>query len=67
MPGESHTLTRPGAAAFLVMFTLDATARALLITVLPLQAYALLMDAQLVRFLYFGASGLGLCASLSVP
>jgi len=67
VPGESHTLTRPGAAAFLVMFTLDATARALLITVLPLQAYALLKDAQLVSVLYFGASGLGLCASLSVP
>ena len=42
-------------------------ARAVLITVLPLQAYALLGDAQLVSVLYLVASAFGLCASLSVP
>ena len=38
-------LARPGAPAFLVLFTLDTLARAML-TVVPLQAYALLADAE---------------------
>lgn len=67
MPRFLQSLTRPGAAAFLAMFTLDTMARALLITVVPLQAYALLDDAQLVSVLYFGAGLFGLSASLSVP
>jgi len=60
-------LTRPSAPAFLALFTLDTMARAVLITVLPLQAYTLLGDAQLVSVLYLVASAFGLCASLSVP
>ncbi len=67
MPNFLEPLTRPGAAAFLALFTLDSMARALLITVLPLQAYALLADAQRVSVLYFGASAVGLCGALSVP
>lgn len=67
MPRFLQSLTRPGAAAFLAMFTLDTMARALTVTVVPLQAYALLQDAQLVSVLYFAASATGLCASLSVP
>ncbi len=49
------------------MFTLDTVARAILITVVPLQAYALLADVQHVSLLYFAASAVGLCATLSVP
>lgn len=58
---------RPGAPAFLVLFTLDTLARAMLVTVVPLQAYALLADAQKVSVLYFAAGTVGLCGSLGVP
>ena len=58
---------RPGAPAFLVLFTLDTLARAILVTVVPLQAYALLADAQKVSVLYFAAGTVGLCGSLGVP
>ena len=58
---------RPGTPAFLVLFTLDTLARAMLVTVVPLQAYALLADAQKVSVLYFAAGTVGLCGSLGVP
>ena len=61
------TFDRPGAPAFLVLFTLDTLARAMLVTVVPLQAYALLADAQKVSVLYFAAGTVGLCGSLGVP
>ena len=59
--------SRPGPPAFLVLFTLDTLARAMLVTVVPLQAYALLADAQKVSVLYFAAGTVGLCGSLGVP
>ena len=62
-----HSLAQPSAPAFLVLFTLDTMARAVLITVLPLHAYALLETAQSVSVLYLTASAFGLSASLSVP
>ena len=49
------------------MFTLDTMARAILVTVIPLQAYALLADVQKVSVLYFAASAAGLCGTLTVP
>ncbi|MFQ5784999.1 MAG: MFS transporter [Alphaproteobacteria bacterium] len=58
---------RPGSAAFIGLFTLDTLARATLITVLPLQAFHLLGDAQRVSALYFAASAAGLCGSLAIP
>ena len=58
---------RPEAPAFLVLFTLDTLPRAMLVTVVPLQAYALLADAQKVSVLYFAAGTVGLCGSLGVP
>ncbi|NKB60136.1 MAG: MFS transporter [Alphaproteobacteria bacterium] len=67
MPRFLESLARPGYAAILAMFTLDTVARAILITVVPLQAYALLADVQHVSLLYFAASAVGLCATLSVP
>ena len=42
-------------------------ARAMLVTVVPLQAYALLADAQKVSVLYFAAGTAGLCGGLGVP
>lgn len=53
--------------AFVVLFTLDSACRALLITIVPQQAYALLGSAQLVTLLYLAASVGGLAASLAVP
>ena len=50
-----------------MLFTLDTLARAMLVTVVPLQVYALLADAQKVSVLYFAAGTVGLCGSLGVP
>src|SRR5262245_42871379 len=55
------------AGAFVFLFTCDAFARAILITLLPLQAYALLGAAQTVSVVYFLVAIAGLAASLTVP
>ena len=44
------------ARAFVILFTCDAFARAILISLVPLQAYELLGAAQLVSVLYFAAT-----------
>ncbi len=67
VPLKLATFARPEAPAFLVLFTLDTLARAMLVTVVPLQAYDLLADAQKVSVLYFMAGTIGLCGSLGVP
>lgn len=60
-------LVRPGPAAFLALFFLETVGRALLIAVIPLQALAILGDAQKVSLLYFGASIAGLLFSFAIP
>ncbi len=55
------------ARAFVLLFTCDAFARSILITLLPLQAYALLGAAQVVSVVYFLVAFAGLAASLTVP
>ena len=55
------------ARSFVVLFTSDAIARSLLISLVPLQAYALLGAAQLVSVVYFLVAFVGLAASLTVP
>lgn len=55
------------ARAFVVLFTCDAIARSILISVLPLEAYRLLGAAQLVSVVYFSAAIVGLSTNLSVP
>ncbi len=67
MPAKLAAFARPEAPAFLALFTLDTLARAMLVTVVPLQAYAILGDAQKVSVLYFAAGSAGLLGSLSVP
>ena len=42
---------RPEAPAFLVLFTLDTLARAMIMTAVPLQAYVVLGNAQQVSVL----------------
>jgi MFS family permease len=58
-------LPRPG--TFVALFSLAVWPRTLLITVIPLQAFAYLGDAQKVSVLYLVVSSLGLCGSLSIP
>ena len=53
--------------AFAGMFFATTFTRGVLLSVLPLQALALLGDAQSVSVLFFGISVAGICSSLLVP
>jgi MFS family permease len=55
------------ARAFVVLFTCDAFARAILITLVPLEAYGVLGAAQLVSIVYFLVGLLGLASNMTVP
>jgi len=55
------------AQAFVVLFTCDAFARSILISLVPLEAYDLLGAAQLVSVVYFLVGVLGLGVNLTVP
>ena len=57
----------PQAAAVASLFALDSFTRALLVTVVPLKALALLGGAQPVSVLYFAVGCVGLCGSFAVP
>jgi MFS transporter, ACDE family, multidrug resistance protein len=52
---------------FAVLFLLVAIPQTILLTVVPLQAHALLGDAGLVSVLYFAIGAFGLAARLSIP
>jgi MFS family permease len=58
---------RARAPGFILMFTCDSIARSILISLIPLQAYALLGAAQIVSVVYFLVAVLGLLCSLAVP
>lgn len=58
---------KPRAATFVVLFTLEAANRALLMTLIPLQAFHAFGDAKSVSIFYFAASITGLIASLGIP
>lgn len=60
-------LGAPGAEAFAVLFALESFARALLATVLPVEALRLLGTAGGVSAVFFTASLCALCSSLCVP
>ncbi|MGQ0663402.1 MAG: MFS transporter [Pseudomonadota bacterium] len=57
----------PHAGAFAVLHAIEGFTRAILVTVLPLQAYRLLGDAQKVSALYFAVGVAGLLGSFVVP
>jgi MFS family permease len=57
----------PGIAVFTSLFFVESIARASVATLVPLQAYALLGDAQKVSYLSLAASAFGLTAGLMVP
>jgi len=61
------SVSRPTAGAFLTLFTLEASCRALLMSVIPLTVHGILKDAQLVSLVYLGVSFVGLVASLGIP
>lgn len=58
---------KPHAATFTTLFVLSSISRTILVTVVPLEAYALLGDAQQVSVLYFLVSLVGLAGTLGVP
>ncbi len=58
---------RPTAATFIILFSLFSLVRAVVITVIPLAAHALLGDVARVSALFFGVSLLGLVGSLAIP
>lgn len=60
-------LGAPGAEAFAVLFALESFARALLATVLPIEALRHLGDAGGVSSVFFASSLCALSASLGIP
>ena len=67
LPVWLGTVKRPRARTFAVLFALTIMSRALLVTVIPLNANQILGSAQAVSLLYFAVSSFGLIGSLSVP
>ena len=68
-PLSSARATAPerGIAAFALLFLMETLVRATIITVLPLQAYAILKSASAVSFLYSAIGFVGLISSLVIP
>ena len=66
-PVAVSSIDETRARGFIVLFTCDSISRSILISLLPLQAYALLGAAQAVSVVYFMVAVLGLAASLTVP
>ncbi len=58
---------RPGASVFATMFTIESAARALLSTVITVQALALLEDARNVSIMFALVGVTGLAASFAIP
>ncbi|MCB1512443.1 MAG: MFS transporter [Hyphomicrobiaceae bacterium] len=67
LPVLLANLPEARARAFVVLFTCEALTRSLLITLVPLQAYAAYNAAQTVSVIYFLAAIVGLGGSLLVP
>jgi MFS family permease len=62
-----RSVSRPGAIVFALLFVLESLARATLLTVIPLQAYALLGEAREVSLLYVLVGITGLASSFTIP
>lgn len=58
---------RPGSNVFATLFALESVARALLATVIPLQALAIVHDARDVSLIYAAVGLTGLVASFIIP
>ncbi len=57
----------PAPWAFICLFAFDALSRSVLLTLIPLKAYALLQDAKLVSVVYFTTAITGLLTILIIP
>jgi MFS family permease len=62
-----QALTRPGSAAFALLFALESIARAVIATVIPLQAYALLESSRAVSVAFMAVGAAGLAGSFLIP
>ena len=60
-------VTRPGAAAFALLFALESIARATIATTIPLQAYALLESSRAVSVAFMAVGVAGLAGSFAIP
>jgi ACDE family multidrug resistance protein len=60
-------LGRDQASTFVTLFSLETASRALMIAIVPLEAYRLLGSAFLVSLVYFATSGFGLAVSIFLP
>jgi len=60
-------ISTPGADAMAILFTFESFSRALLISLIPLEAYRILGDAGAVSVLFFLGSIVGLGANFAVP
>jgi MFS family permease len=60
-------LSTPGPLVLAVLYAFEALSRSLLLTIIPLQAYALLQDAGKVSALYTAVGLVGMGASFAIP
>lgn len=62
-----HRVRVPGAEAFALLFALESLARALIVSIIPVEAFHLLGNAQRVSTLFFLAAVAGIIATLTTP
>lgn len=67
LPVWLDTAAKPRAMAFVVLFSFEAWCRALLLTIVPLEAMRMMGDAQSVSVLYFVVSIVGLASTMVIP
>ncbi len=62
-----RSVTRPGAESFALVFAIESLSRSIISSVIPVQLLSVLGETQHVSAMYFGASCVGLLASLFLP
>jgi MFS family permease len=62
-----RAVSTPGATVFAILFTLESLGRAMLATVIPLQAYDILQNERDVSTLYLAVGLTGLAGSFTIP
>jgi predicted MFS family arabinose efflux permease len=62
-----EAVARPGIGAFAMLFAIESFARAILVTVIPLQAYAALQSSRSVSLMFTCVGIAGLIGSLFIP
>jgi predicted MFS family arabinose efflux permease len=60
-------VARPGVGAFALLFAIESFARAILVTVIPLQAFAALQSSRAVSLMFTCVGVAGLIGSLFIP